>query len=175
MPVAFRISSYGMEDLVTGFDQLGRELQDFTECWPAVRQSLAGAFAMQFRTEGAHGPGKRWNPLSERYARWKARHYPGRKILELTYRLRDSLTSPGDPDEVVQESARSLWVGTAVPYAQYHQYGKGRRLRPIVALTARDAAGIGAAVHRKVDKDVHKFSLINRMASQRARVMAGAR
>ena len=155
---------------------MGRELSDFTDAWPGVRESIRGMFAAQFPTEGAHGASGKWAPLTARYAAWKARRYPGRKILELTGLLKGSLTSAGHPDEVVQESKTSLWVGTAVPYAQYHQFGTPiMRKREIVSLTSRDVASMAMAVHRKVDRDVNKFSLIQRMASQKARVMAGAR
>lgn len=170
--LALRVSSYGMDAIVAGMRDLGAAIEDFTPAWPDVRRALAGAFAQQFRTEGAHGLGTQWHPLSDRYARWKARHYPGRKILELTGRLRSSFSDPGHPDEVVQESAKALWVGSAVGYAQYHQYGEGRRYRPIVALTNRDAAEIGMAVHRKVHRDVNK-SLIGRIAAEGRRRYAG--
>jgi hypothetical protein len=48
-----------------------------------------------FRTEGAVNASGQWKPLSPRYAAWKAKRYPGRRILRLTGKLRSSLVKSG--------------------------------------------------------------------------------
>ncbi|GLW22941.1 hypothetical protein DI270_017360 [Microbispora triticiradicis] len=89
----------------------------------------------QFATQGGHASGG-WVPLSPNYAAWKAKHYPGKLILQRESDLVESLTRGPEirivePDQVI--------LGTAVPYAQYHQHG-GERLpaRPPIALTEAD-------------------------------------
>lgn len=95
-------------------------------------QSMASVFA----AEGAFEERSRWQELSPAYGRWKARHYPGRKILELTGRLKNSLTTKGGPDNVLEITRDTLSVGTRVPYAMYHQTGTPKMpMRKIIELT----------------------------------------
>ena len=77
-----------------------------------------------FESEGEPVGG--WAALSPAYAAWKMRKFPGRKILELTGRLKRSLTLEGGglgPDGIYEEGPTSLTVGTSVPYARFHQMG----------------------------------------------------
>lgn len=68
------------------------------------------------------GPG--WAPLSPAYARWKAREYPGKKILERTGDLKSSLE--GGPGAIRIVTKDALVLGTSIPYARYHQSGTSR-------------------------------------------------
>lgn len=74
-----------------------------------------------FATEGRSG-GEAWPRLSEEYRRWKARRFPGRKIMQRTGRLRRSLTSKGGRHvlESTLPPRVSVTVGTSVKYAAYH-------------------------------------------------------
>jgi phage gpG-like protein len=92
--------------------------------------------AAVFVSEGAYEGGNRWKALSPAYARWKARYFPGRKILELNGRMKDSLTIKGNSDNVLEINPDSLVVGTRVPYAIYHQTGTPKMpMRKIIELT----------------------------------------
>lgn len=80
-----------------------------------------------FASEGASG-GERWNPLSEQYRRWKKRHYPGRKILSLTGKLRKSLTQmeKTNPDHIgygAFEPLPTINLGTSDKKAAWHYEG----------------------------------------------------
>ena len=73
-----------------------------------------------FATEGGLVGG--WPGLSPRYAAWKARHFPGTKILERTRRLRESLAPSaisGNRDLVLQVGPRDLRIGTRVPAGRF--------------------------------------------------------
>ncbi len=105
--------------------QLTDRLSNWKEFW--VRFFLPRyleTVQQNFVTEGELVGG--WPDLNPAYAAWKARHFPGRKILELTRRLRNSLmpgaagTSGGGSDTVLQVGPRELVVGTRVPYARWH-------------------------------------------------------
>jgi len=67
------------------------------------------------RNFDAQGRPLSWPPLSPNYARWKQRLYPGRKILELTGRLRRSICT--------HTEGRAVVVSTNLPYAAAHQFG----------------------------------------------------
>lgn len=79
-----------------------------------------------FATEGAIG-GPRWVPLSRKYARWKAKRYPGRKILTLTGDMRDAFTLRASANHVVNVYRVSGWriqLGAQGPrHWGYHSKG----------------------------------------------------
>lgn len=96
-------------------------------------QSMSNVFA----AEGAFEERGKWAALSPAYAKWKARHFPGRKILELNGRLKNSLIMKGGPDNVLEITPDTLTVGTRVPYAIYHQTGTPKMpQRKIIELTS---------------------------------------
>jgi len=80
----------------------------------------------QFATEGGFGSAG-WPKLSPEYRKWKRKHYPGKKILELKGRLKRSLTtSMGDSILQVERSGRRLTMGSTDPKAKYHQHGTSK-------------------------------------------------
>lgn len=101
---------------------------DMRPAWSALRQRFLTIERRQFATQGGYSGG--WSPLSPAYARWKARHYPGKTILRRTDALWRSLTE--GPMVAVLEPDYMV-LGTSVEYAEYHQLGGGRlpRRRPV--------------------------------------------
>ena len=86
-----------------------------------------GEIQQNFETEGELTRNG-WPDLSPAYAAWKARHFPGRKIMERTRRLRQSMAvGAAGPDTVIQVRPLEAAVGTRVPYAKW-----ANRARPIL-------------------------------------------
>jgi phage gpG-like protein len=75
----------------------------------------------QFDQQGTAETGGKWSPLSPLYGRWKARVRPGRPLMVFDGDLRASLTVPGKG--IYYITPTSMTVGTAAPYAIYHQKG----------------------------------------------------
>lgn len=118
--------------------------------WDQVVPYLDRVEEEAFTSEGGTTRGGRWPRLSERYRRWKARNFPGRRILERTGRLKESIIG-STPDTVSERTATRLTYGTRVPYAVYHQKGTGRiPRRAFLDLTERQSAAIGAIVARYI-------------------------
>lgn len=117
------------------FDRFAEHIGDATVVWEQIADSLEAEVEGAFDSEGA-STGTRWHPLSRRYATWKARHYPGRRILEATGALRGSYKQGGD-GHVREIRSRGLVWGSTVGYGRFHQAG-GSRLprRPILRLTS---------------------------------------
>lgn len=93
----------------------------------ATVQDLFALEGQRRRDSGRFGGGS-WAPLSPSYAAWKARHYPGERILSRTGALRDSLAWTGSglgPGGVWLATKQGVEFGTAIPYAQYHAKGTG--------------------------------------------------
>ncbi len=112
------------------------EFLDLRKPFSMMADEFFESMANVFSAEGAFEERSRWQELSPAYAKWKARHFPGRKILERTGRMKRSLTTKGGPDNVLEITPKSLSVGTRVPYAMYHQKGTSRMpMRKIIELT----------------------------------------
>lgn len=134
----------GQADVDVSLSRFGAEIADWREFWvkwfgPKFFEDVQA----NFDREGAAVGG--WKPLSPAYAAWKARHYPGRKILERTLRLRRSLTWHGGlfasggfrgglgREGIFRPNRTSLEAGTGVPYGLYHQRGARARQRGLDA------------------------------------------
>ena len=133
----------GADELDDGLARLTAKLRDLRTTWPLVATVFHQSMRKQFSSQGAHGSGA-WAPLSKPYAAWKERKHPGLPIMELSGRLKESLTDPfGNADSTYEATEDTLLIGTKTPYARYHQYGTGKMpARPLIALTDEDKAAI---------------------------------
>ena len=131
MPIKLTIDSQSLADLQKAMTDLGSRISDLRWLWP----DLAGEFYKREQAFfDAEGEGQ-WAALSEQYAKWKSRHYPGQPLMRLTGNLGRSLISRLNPDSVFEPEAKSLTLGSNVVYAKAHHYGyKARNLpaRPLI-------------------------------------------
>lgn len=136
---------------VVGLTRLPAKIHDMRPVWPKVEGAIRSAFVEAFQNEGnASG---RWLPLSKRYKAWKDRHYPGKKILELTGRLRGSLVSGLHADAITMADQSTLFIGSNVPYGKFHQQGTTVMVaRPPIALTSRQKFQVGRVIHNAMKK-----------------------
>jgi phage gpG-like protein len=142
--VRLRTSYPGLASRIRGPEDLKRlSPEALAAALKAVDQAFRRMERALFASEGSSG-GSQWSALSPRYAKWKKRRYPGRKILQLKGQLRRSLAELGG-----QHIARAhydgthglLEVGTSVPYATYHHEGTGRMpKRDPIQMTAEQKA-----------------------------------
>jgi len=116
---------------------------DWTPVWKTIAADWSATMARKFDTEGGHEAGTDadgnanppWAPLSDRYARWKAKHFAGTKILQRTGSLREAATSPA---VVTTPTSLNLTVNAA--WGLYHQSSEPRTWlprRPFASLTAK--------------------------------------
>jgi hypothetical protein len=76
----------------------------------------------QFASEGSAG-GELWQRLSPTYKRWKARRYPGRKIMQLTGKGRKTLVNRRNKDHVAKwflKPRAAVELGTNYKIFAYH-------------------------------------------------------
>lgn len=120
-----------------GDRQLDRSLARFSEfaadmrpAWEAIADDFAKVERRQFATEGAAYSGG-WPALSPKYGAWKARHYPGRRILARDGDLEASLTQR--PFGIEAIFRHLMVIGSDVFYGAFHQHGTGRmpQRRPV--------------------------------------------
>lgn len=108
----------------SAFERAGDNLKDFGRyVFPRVITVLEQAEQGQFNARGKGPAVGAWKPLSTRYAKWKAVHYPGMPLLERSGAMKAGLTQSG-PYAVRDSSATMMNFGTInVPWASYHQTG----------------------------------------------------
>ena len=91
---------------------------------PAFKQIAADFYKVekqQFETQGSRKSA--WEALSPKYALYKNRHFPGKKILERTGELKKSLTTASGVDSVYVETYQELRVGAESKVGSWHQHG----------------------------------------------------
>lgn len=130
MPTTFTLSFYGEEQVSRTLLRYQQGALDMRPAWERLARRFQRNERQQFASEGAYASGG-WAPLSPAYAAWKARHYPGKPILERTGALKASLTERPFGIEVLETGF--MVVGSHVDYGAYHQRGGGRlpRRRPV--------------------------------------------
>lgn len=74
----------GLDDVIRTFEAKIARIEDLVPVFDAIGHQFYAEEEKVFDAEGAYGGRPRWAPLSERYSRWKERHFPGAKILHLT-------------------------------------------------------------------------------------------
>ena len=98
--------------------------------------SIAAVFSDREEYLFSSGGAGNWPPLTDKYAAWKAKNYPGKPILSLEGPLKESLTpkfgktgSSGakNPHTVYEEKPSMLTIGTSWPYGVFHHEGIGRK------------------------------------------------
>lgn len=130
MAARLTLTFYGDTQVDRTLERMAGDVEDARPAWEVLAERFRNNELRQFRTEGQHASGG-WAPLSADYAAWKARHYPGKPILERTGDLKRSLTERPFGVEVLEPGF--MLVGSAVPYGEYHQQGTPRmpRRRPV--------------------------------------------
>ena len=124
-----------LNTLIRNIERLSENLTDGFD-WESLAPTVAEAADNIFASEGRG----QWPQLSEAYARWKARHYPGKGILELTGAYRNAATQIGAPYNVVEVGDDHLTYGVeGLDYPAFHESGTNRLpARPVFDLLVED-------------------------------------
>lgn len=135
-----------------GFELMAREAADISEPLRHVGRLIVESVGQQFMTEGAHGLGGRWQPLSPEYERWKEENFPGRPLLVRTGAMRRTVLDPGS----LTVTARRLVYeprGEHDDLAYYHQVGAGA----LPDMPPRKLVALPESVRRSMDRAFHEW------------------
>lgn len=137
----------GDRQVLAKLDVIRKRMRDLRWLWSTVTELFVEKEKLWFAGKGQG----RWAPLSPTYATWKAIHYPGRPLMVRSGDLRSQLTS--SRKAVLAETDRQLFVGTAIPYAVFHQEGTSKMpARPPLIPAVSLQAGIARRVHAEVER-----------------------
>lgn len=147
--VKIQIETLGTENLIRSFTRIGQYLNDLSDPFRTIASHFWSINEENFQAEGKP---ERFKPLSPAYEQWKSKRYPGKKIMQLTGRLYESLTAENQADSqdtvfIVTKTFAEL--GTKVPYAEAHQNGSGHLpQRKVVQITDKHRVVWGRIVQR---------------------------
>ena len=124
-----------LDTFIRNIEQLSENLIDGFD-WESLAPMVAEATDNIFASEGRGG----WPQLSEAYARWEARNFPDKGLLELTGAYRSAATQIGSPHNVVEVDDDHLTYGVeGLDYPSFHESGTNRLpARPVFDLLAED-------------------------------------
>ena len=119
--MSIEVVAIGTNEAAIHLDRHADRIGDWPQFWPEVVDAFTRREEIWFNTKGKGS----WPPLSEKYAQWKAVHYPGKPTLVRSGDLKDSLTDPELAELVSNRD--SLYLGSVVDYAIYHHSMAPRR------------------------------------------------
>lgn len=132
-----------------GFEKVTSRMKNLTPFFKATRSYFFNKWMKEtFRTEGGSNPSGAWagvDTYSRSYAKFKRKVRRGRlrPVLVLRGRLKKSLTSMSSPDAIGLIRGNTLELGTKVPYASAHHFGRNNQIRrPIIEASDGDARAI---------------------------------
>lgn len=112
----------GLPQAEQHLDGVRRRAGDLRPALEDVADEFLAIEASVWRTQGT-SIGVRWAPLSQQWAHWKAEHYPGAGILEMTGRLRKAMSERGAPYQRREIGPASALLGTTLGIAGIHNRG----------------------------------------------------
>lgn len=164
--ITFKIA--GHQEINRRLATFGQDISDLSPAWERVGMALLADFAQNFAQEGGlFGRISAWAPLAPGTVRERVRlGYGGaHPILYRTGQLAQSTSQRGTPGNIFDVQPMRLTVGTATPYAQFHQQGTSRMpARRIIGLTS-ERLGFGGQSGSVVN-------MLNQYVQERVRAAA---
>ena len=116
-----RFDVVGDKQYSRAFEMAAEEAEDLSDPLRKIGVSLISSVHDQFRTEGAHGLGSKWQPLNPAYASWKRQQVGEQPILVFSGKMRASMISPG---AITVSPRRLVYAPNTPDYAIKHQVGE---------------------------------------------------
>ena len=102
------------------------QIEDLRPVFRQIAGDIKAGIVRTFNAEGADEGKPAWQPLSKIYAEWKAKHFPGKPILQRSGKLMAAFTGGAGYIEEITEDSLEIG-GQGVPYAIYHQSHRPRK------------------------------------------------
>ena len=153
-----------LESSIEALKYIQSELSDLREfyeelVYPKMLRDIETIFEREGRPT--------WDRLSDNYAKWKQRYYPGLPILQLSGNLRDSYTITGHEHHNAVITERTISVYSSLPHAALHESGTDTMpARPVIRGLMLDS-GIRNQYNKQFRRHVQKIA---RQAGQVSRV-----
>jgi|tagenome__1003787_1003787.scaffolds.fasta_scaffold20364586_1 hypothetical protein len=140
-PLGFVAEVLGAEAAAHDLEMVGVRARDVRGISYKVRTVFRKAEEARFDRQG---PG--WPDLAEATKQRKARQGLSPRTMRAKNVLYRSLTSPRAADQVDRREQTEMEFGTSVPYAHWHEQGKGVPQRKLIDLSQRERNAIDEAI-----------------------------
>lgn len=117
-----RITVLGSERITKRYTGVALRAGHMEPAFEISAEILMEEFRHQFETEGAYG-GAPWERLTEARVERKRREGLSDKILQASQALMDSLTVPGDSNQILIISNSTMVLGSKLKYGKVHDRG----------------------------------------------------
>lgn len=141
------------ETIQMGFERWASLIKDWRPAFTDIANLFRKHEKRHLDSQGA-STGEKFEALSDRYAAWKERNFPGRPILVLRGTLREALTKKGAPGSLELKTAKSMVVGINPAYTT----PQGVRLETYVRAHSR-GDGVPRRPPIRYDPTVHTSKL----------------
>lgn len=138
-PLGFLIEAVGAVKAANDLERMGKRAQDVRPLEPVIRKVFLESEQQRFAGQNQR---PKWPPLADSTKARKAEQHLSQATLRATDALYRSLTQEGAAGQVDEPQAGQFRFGTKVPYAFYHDTGKGVPKRKLVGLTTKQRQGI---------------------------------
>ena len=139
------IKEEGSDKAALHLHELGLRASDARKAAPAIKRVFSKAERRRF---DAQGPG--WPPLADSTRERKAAQGLPDKTMQATKALYRSLASERGGNQIDQRRPTEFEFGTSLPYAIYHETGKGVPVRELIDLTPAERAEIDKVLERYI-------------------------
>lgn len=118
MSFSVSITITGKKDLLDKLRRFEFDLNDWSDELTGIGDELIDLFGRKSFSTSGGAIGESWNNLRPGYELWKAKHYPGRGILQRTGELQKGFRKKVSP--------KQLEIVNVVGYAKFHQFGTSK-------------------------------------------------
>ncbi len=112
---------FNNDEVIGKLTELSKKFSNLTPFLKIIRVKLLYEIEQNFLTEGKSS-GEKWKDWSERYKKYRIKHFGGGQILSRSGELRRSFTS------ILEK--KKLTIGTAKEYAAIHNFGHDGKNMP---------------------------------------------
>ncbi len=140
--VTIGIEILGEKRFIRAFSRI----QDVRDLSPAYNLLYEDFKEIEKEIFDREGSSRKFKPLTPKYAAWKMKRFPGRKIMVLTGALRGAMVGGGPGSVKVVRPKRAVFGvdENAIPYARRHQ----RTGRRIIQMTEPRKRRWGRIIHQ---------------------------
>lgn len=136
------IQARGIQRATQHLGDVSKRAGDIKKASFRVRTIYRQAEEKRFQTRG----GGSWPPLKESTRESKARHNSDPRLMRASNALYRALTSPRARGQIDERDTDEFRFGTTIPYARFHDTGKGVPARKLIDLTANERQDIDDAL-----------------------------
>ena len=148
----FAIDTLGVRQIDRELTSMSGRIDDMSVAMGDIFDYIRKVERKQFDSEGKYGSDG-WKQLAPSTIESKKAHNLDPRILRATGDLFEAMTRRGDGKQVAVAKRDGLVFGTTLPYAQFHQQGRGVPKRPVVELKEPDRREIIKIIQHYIRED----------------------